>query len=51
MGAAALGLGGRKLSQAINNSGLCYPVIIHRLPAFIDREEMTSGEKRLETEK
>lgn len=42
---AALGLGVRKHSQAINNSGLRHPVIINRLPVFTEKEEMTSGDR------
>lgn len=45
LGVAALGFGGRKHSQAFNNSGLCHPVIINRLPVFIEMEEMTCGDR------
>lgn len=37
------GDGSRKLSQAIDKSGLRYSVIISGLPAFTEMEEMTSG--------
>lgn len=45
IGVAALRLGGRKHSQAMNNSGLCYPVITNRLLVFTEMEEMTSGDQ------
>ena len=37
------GDGSRKVSQAIDKSGLRYSVIISGLPAFTEMEEMTSG--------